>query len=222
MTLRRFFPLLLGAVLAAAPAWLATPASADDIVRAVRQLRIGDTVPQTHFIDQSGHPFTFADFRGRGVVLAFIYTRCRDPRECPLVSSTFHSLQQRIDGKAYHLVEITFDPAFDRPPVLARYAQQFDADSRLWTLPPRSIVVGVVCGLTNALGAWALYTALERGARASIAVPLTALNPLVTLVLALVLLGERLTAVQTSGVILAIAAGVLLSYEPDTPRPDGH
>jgi transporter family protein len=89
------------------------------------------------------------------------------------------------------------------------------ADSHLLSLPARSILVGLVCGITNALGAWALYTALERGARASVAVPLTALNPLVTLILALILLGERLTALQTAGVVLALAAGVLLSYEPE-------
>ena len=91
-------------------------------------------------------------------------------------------------------------------------------DSRLLTLPARAIVVGVVCGFTNSLGAWSLYTALERGARASVAVPLTALNPLLTLVLALIVLGERLTSMQTAGVALAIVAGVLLSYEPDRPE----
>ena len=89
-------------------------------------------------------------------------------------------------------------------------------NSHLLTLSTRSVAVGVVCGFTNALGAWSLYTALERGARASIVVPLTALNPLVTLVLALIVLGERLTTLQTAGVVLALVAGVMLSYEPDS------
>ena len=88
-------------------------------------------------------------------------------------------------------------------------------DSHLMSLPARSIAVGVICGFTNALGAWSLYTALERGARASVAVPLTSLYPLVTLILAFVVLGERLTALQTAGVVLALAAGVLLSYESE-------
>ena len=91
-------------------------------------------------------------------------------------------------------------------------------ESHLLTLSARSIVVGIVCGLTNGLGAWSLYTALERGARASIAVPLTALSPLVTLVLAFLILGERLTMLQTAGVVLALIAGVLLSYEPDASQ----
>jgi drug/metabolite transporter (DMT)-like permease len=48
-------------------------------------------------------------------------------------------------------------------------------------------------------------------------VPLTSLYPLVTLILAFVVLGERLTALQTAGVVLALAAGVLLSYESEAP-----
>jgi len=88
-------------------------------------------------------------------------------------------------------------------------------DSHLLALPARALVVGVASGLTNGLGAWSLYTAFERGARASVAVPLTALNPLVTLVLALLVLGERLTVAQTAGVVLALIAGAMLSYEPN-------
>ena len=67
-------------------------------------------------------------------------------------------------------------------------------DSHLLTLSARSLVVGLVCGFTNGLGAWSLYTALERGARASIVVPLTALSPLITLVLALLILGQEWVA----------------------------
>ena len=75
------------------------------------------------------------------------------------------------------------------------------------------IAVGILAGITNGLGAWFLFAALERGAKASIAVPLTALNPLVTIILALLFLAERLTLVQIFGVILAVAAGALISSE---------
>src|ERR1700676_1879046 len=53
----------------------------------VHPLQIGDRMPATRFIDQFGRRFDFAEFRGKSVVLAFIYTRCRDPKECPLISS---------------------------------------------------------------------------------------------------------------------------------------
>lgn len=80
------------------------------------------------------------------------------------------------------------------------------------------IWVGILAGITNGLGAWFLFAALEKGAKASIAVPLTALNPIVTIFLALAFLAEKLTTLQSVGVLLAIAAGVLISYETGAGR----
>lgn len=123
-----------------AAAQLAPPS---DVLRYVRQFQTGDRLPDTRFVDQFGHPFAFSDFRGKKVVLAFIYTRCRDPRMCPLVSSNFHTLQTRIGDGPYHLVEMTLDPAYDTPPVLRRYAALFNADPRRWTLgtgEPRAVL----------------------------------------------------------------------------------
>ena len=109
----------------------AVPRSA---VHTVHPLNVGDHIPATRFVDQRGHTFGFADFRGKSVVLAFIYTRCRDPKECPLVSTNFHTLQTRLANGPYHLVEMTLDPAYDQPKVLAHYAAQFGADPARWTL----------------------------------------------------------------------------------------
>ena len=88
----------------------------------------------------------------------------------------------------------------------------------LWTtrldgLSRRDVLIGVFGGLTNGLGAWFLFRSLEAGAKASVAVPLTALNPLVTIALAVTLLAERLSPVQWAGVLLAILAGMMISYE---------
>ena len=104
------------------------------VLRSVHQLQVGDQMPATRFVDQFGRGFDFADFRGKSVVLAFIYTRCRDPKECPLISSNFHVLQTRFANGPYHLVEMTLDPNFDRPAVLARYGALFGADGAHWTL----------------------------------------------------------------------------------------
>ncbi|HEY0797636.1 MAG TPA: SCO family protein [Candidatus Baltobacteraceae bacterium] len=103
-------------------------------IRTVTPVAIGDTVPNVTLIDQQGKPFGFASLRGSDVVLAFIYTRCQDGRECPLISAKFHRLQQLMAGTKTHLVEVSLDPSFDTPPVLARYAQNFGADPSRWTL----------------------------------------------------------------------------------------
>lgn len=100
----------------------------------VQPLNTGDSIPQTEFFDQEGRGFDITDFRGQTVVLAFIYTRCTDARMCPLVSSNFHILQRKLADLPVHLIEITLDPAYDTPEVLAAYGQRFGADPARWTL----------------------------------------------------------------------------------------
>jgi len=102
--------------------------------RSVAPLHVGDLVPDTAFVDQSGRPFRFSELRGADVVLAFVYTRCQDARMCPLISTKFHALQSAAGRRRLHLVEVTLDPTYDRPPILARYAQTFGADPARWTL----------------------------------------------------------------------------------------
>jgi bacterial/archaeal transporter family protein len=85
-----------------------------------------------------------------------------------------------------------------------------------------SLVVGcsIAGGALNGLGAWTSFRALESGGKASIVISLISLYPLLTVVLAVLLLGERLTWMQTSGAIIAIAAAILLSIETSPSVPD--
>lgn len=103
-------------------------------LRTVPLLRIGDRVPDTRFVDQLGRRFSFRTLRGQTAVVAFVYTRCRDARECPLISAKFHALQTALARTPSHLVEVSLDPAYDRPPVLARYGRVFGADPHRWSL----------------------------------------------------------------------------------------
>lgn len=77
----------------------------------------------------------------------------------------------------------------------------------------RFITIGLMGGVMNGLGNWAVFMCLEMGANASVAIPLTALYPLVTILLATVLLAERPTPLQWLGIVIALAAGAMLSYE---------
>lgn len=83
----------------------------------------------------------------------------------------------------------------------------------------RSGLIGAAAGVVNGLGTWLLFASLERGARASVAIPLTALYPVVTLVLAVVILSEHLSAREWIGVALAVVAAAMLSYESGAPAP---
>lgn len=102
--------------------------------RRVTPVKVGDVVPDTAFVDQRGRPFRFSELRGQTAVLAFVYTRCQDARMCPLISAKFRQLQELARSRAVHLVEVTLDPAYDRPPVLERYGKVFGADPARWSL----------------------------------------------------------------------------------------
>lgn len=115
----------------------------------------------------------------------------------------------RISSKSL-LIWLTVGYLILAPALLAR--------ANLGALSVRDFTIGILGGLTNGLGAWCLFASLEAGAKASTAVPLTALSPLVTIVLAILLLAERLTALQWTGVIGAIVAGVMISYEGSEVR----
>ena len=112
-------------------------APADDtpsVLRNVHHVVVGEFAPAATFIDQRGKPFQLGSLHGQMVVMAFVYSRCKDARACPLISAKFHSLQEKLRGQPVHLVEVTLDPAFDRPNVLARYGAAFGADPSRWTL----------------------------------------------------------------------------------------
>ncbi|MGD0224090.1 MAG: DMT family transporter [Terriglobia bacterium] len=72
----------------------------------------------------------------------------------------------------------------------------------------------LLSGILNALGAWALFAAMKSGGKASIISPLTALYPLVVVMVAPIILRESITMLQAGGVVCALVAVVLLSTEP--------
>jgi len=69
----------------------------------------------------------------------------------------------------------------------------------------------LLSGILNALGAWALFAAMKCGGKASIVAPLTALYPLVVVLVVPFMLHESITLYQGGGVLCALTAVVLLS-----------
>ena len=89
-----------------------------------------------------------------------------------------------------------------------------------WGLGRTVVVCSIAGGALNGLGAWTTFRALESGGKASVVTSLVSLYPLLTIVLAVIFLGERLTVTQSAGAVLAIAAAILLSLE-SPPKPAG-
>jgi protein SCO1/2 len=86
----------------------------------------GAEVPDVKLFNQDGRPLSLKQFKGRALVVTFIYTRCPLPDYCPLMSANFARLNAAIDAdaalrKRAHLLSVTLDPEYDRPPVLKAY-----------------------------------------------------------------------------------------------------
>ncbi|HKQ38039.1 MAG TPA: DMT family transporter, partial [Verrucomicrobiae bacterium] len=77
--------------------------------------------------------------------------------------------------------------------------------------PRKGTAVALAAGMLSCLGNVTYYHALNRGEKAATVVPLTAMYPLVTIVLAVLLLRERLNRVQLGGIVLSLAAIYLLN-----------
>lgn len=84
-----------------------------------------------------------------------------------------------------------------------------------WQLRIAVILFAIAGGALNGLGALTSFRALESGGKASIVISLISLYPLLTVVLAVTILHESLTARQALGAGVAIVAAILLSLEPE-------
>jgi cytochrome oxidase Cu insertion factor (SCO1/SenC/PrrC family) len=94
-------------------------------------------VPSFVLRDAGGHRVsTQAVTAGKVAVVSFIYTACSDRLGCPLASLALQSLQARVKDEGLSgsvtLLSISFDPGRDTRAVLAKYAQAYGADRRLW------------------------------------------------------------------------------------------
>jgi transporter family protein len=69
---------------------------------------------------------------------------------------------------------------------------------------------GLLCGVATGLGTLGYYAAL-REQNASVVTPLTGVFPVLTVVLAFVVLRERLNRVQIGGMLLALVSIVILA-----------
>lgn len=87
---------------------------------------IGATAPDAKLVNQDGKQFNLQRYRGRALVLTFIYTRCPLPDYCTLMSNNFAALNRELDkspelGERARLLSLTLDPAYDTPQVLRSY-----------------------------------------------------------------------------------------------------
>jgi protein SCO1 len=89
-------------------------------------LNPGESVPDFRFLSQSDKLIHLSQFRGKVLLVTFIYTRCPLATYCPRMSRNFAEIDKALDlepalYKKTHLLSISFDPDYDTPAVLRSY-----------------------------------------------------------------------------------------------------
>jgi protein SCO1/2 len=86
----------------------------------------GDVVPDFKLLNQSDRIIHLNQFKGKIVLMTFIYTRCQLADFCPRMSHNFADIDKALAAdpalyKQTHLVSVSFDPTYDTPKVLRSY-----------------------------------------------------------------------------------------------------
>ena len=76
-----------------------------------------------------------------------------------------------------------------------------------------SLAWALLNGVFNGLGAWTLMAAMSGGGKASLVMPITAMYPLLVVLVAPVIFHESITRLQAAGVACAMVSIVLISSD---------
>jgi protein SCO1/2 len=98
---------------------------------------VGETVPDFSLYDQAGRVVQANRFRGKQLMVNFIYTRCPIVTMCPASTAKMVNVQKlaRAEGVGnLELVSITMEPAYDTPGVLTEYAKTHGIDTANFSL----------------------------------------------------------------------------------------
>lgn len=88
----------------------------------------GTETPDFTLLNQDAKKISFKQYRGKALVMTFIYTRCPLPDYCPLMTQNFVAINRELQnnptlrGKT-HLLSVTVDPDYDQPNVLRDYGE---------------------------------------------------------------------------------------------------
>jgi protein SCO1/2 len=101
-------------------------------------LSAGEAVPDTPLLNTRRENTRLSDYRGKVVVLTFLYTRCPLPEFCPRTERNFLQLQKTVVADndlrdRVHLVAVSLDPQYDTPEVLRKHAAAIGARPDTWT-----------------------------------------------------------------------------------------
>jgi protein SCO1/2 len=86
------------------------------------------------FTNQFGKKVSFADLKGKIIVLDFFFTRC--PTLCPQLARAMKKLQRSFtnNDSIVEFISISVDPVHDSVPELRKWAEKYNVDPDSWWL----------------------------------------------------------------------------------------
>lgn len=108
--------------------------------------------------DFTGHPVALSGFRGKAVLVTFVYVHC--PDVCPLIVASLATAARQLGaGWARHLqiLAVTVDPRHDTPADVRRFLSARDALGRM------DYLLGTTRQLLPIWKAWEVGVTLGRG-----------------------------------------------------------
>jgi protein SCO1/2 len=157
-SLRRAGRALLAATLAlAATALAAREAGIVPAIDESEALRAGDAaigaaVPDITLTDRQGRPVRLTDYRGKPLLVSFIYTGCFQacPTQTRALDDAVKGLERMLGAHQFNVVSIGFNQPFDSPQAMRWFAAQQRIDHANWEFlsPPADRVDA----LTRAFG----------------------------------------------------------------------
>lgn len=158
--MRRFVEHLRAAVLCAAALAAASGSARAEGVPTLDQRQavlqsqavVGTTPPDFTLLDRRERPVRLADYRGKPLLVSFIYTGCFTI--CPMQTRALHEavkgLDRMLGPHQFNVVSVGFNQPFDSPTAMRAFAAQHRIDYANWEfLAPHA---KQVAALTQAFG----------------------------------------------------------------------
>ena len=135
-----------------AKAGVGAPPGDADAALAHSQSAIGRSVGDFTFRDTAGRAVSLAKFRGRPLVVSFVYSSCY--HTCPVITSTLSDAvavaRDALGDDSFAVVSVGFDVAKDTPDRMRAFARQNGVRGPEWTF--LSGTLPQVAGLADNLG----------------------------------------------------------------------
>jgi protein SCO1/2 len=113
---------------------------------------IGRALPDMTLLDREGRPVTLARYRGKPLLVSFIYTGCFQvcPTQTRALFEAVKGLDTMLGPQQFNVVSIGFNQPFDSPNAMRSFARQHRIEHANWEFlsPPRERVEA----LTQAFG----------------------------------------------------------------------